>query len=354
MLIENYALLAFLSFGIVNGVISSLIILYQNKNQVFLVGVALSIFFFSLSGLKDFFNHFGYKINFRPEFLITYFQFILFVPVIIIVTYYKKFEKKIKGFYFLIFFALQPFLGVLLLKTKILPLDGFFNANATVIYDTLGVLLFTLFIYLEKDNVKKNKKDFRIIFLFYLAFVFAFLYGWTTTYTVMFHKFFWYKYYMNFFSTSIFIDGLFIYIISFVSLFYANKRRKKNNEFIKKDILDLDILNTIKNKKLFLDKSLSIEKTAVLLETDSKTLSYVIKEKENSSYNEFINSLRITYFVESLKNADLKKLTIYALAEEAGFNSKSTFNRTFKEKFNCTPSQYIRKHLNSTQKEVSK
>ena len=45
MLIENYALLAFLSFGIVNGVISSLIILYQNKNQVFLVGVALSIFF---------------------------------------------------------------------------------------------------------------------------------------------------------------------------------------------------------------------------------------------------------------------------------------------------------------------
>ncbi len=39
-----------------------------------------------------------------------------------------------------------------------------------------------------------------------------------------------------------------------------------------------------------------------------------------------------------------RRLTVLALALEAGFNSKSTFNRIFKEKTDLTPKGYRKKY----------
>jgi AraC-like DNA-binding protein len=57
-----------------------------------------------------------------------------------------------------------------------------------------------------------------------------------------------------------------------------------------------------------------------------------------------VNSLRLAEVQRRLLKADARQLTVLALALEAGFNSKSTFNRIFKEKTDLTPKGYRKKY----------
>jgi AraC-like DNA-binding protein len=45
-----------------------------------------------------------------------------------------------------------------------------------------------------------------------------------------------------------------------------------------------------------------------------------------------------------LVNPKFRHLTNLAIAEEAGFNSKATFNAVFKKQTGQTPSEYIKNH----------
>ena len=62
------------------------------------------------------------------------------------------------------------------------------------------------------------------------------------------------------------------------------------------------------------------------------------------SFYDAVNSLRLAEVQRRLLTADARRLTVLALALEAGFNSKTTFNRIFKEKTGLTPKEYRKKY----------
>ena len=95
--------------------------------------------------------------------------------------------------------------------------------------------------------------------------------------------------------------------------------------------------------KVFNKNDLTLKELANLLGTSGNNLSWLLNEIYNKSFYDFINSQRIAAFVKKIEENEHKNKTILALAEEVGFNSKSTFNKAFKAVLNETPSAYIRK-----------
>ena len=88
----------------------------------------------------------------------------------------------------------------------------------------------------------------------------------------------------------------------------------------------------------YLDSNLSMADLARNLGTSGHHLSQVLNESLGKSYGEYINSLRIAHAQTLL--IEQPNVKIEEIAEQSGFNSKSTFNTAFKKLTGQTPSQY--------------
>jgi len=105
-------------------------------------------------------------------------------------------------------------------------------------------------------------------------------------------------------------------------------------------------LEEFENKKQFLDNKITLNSLAKDFNTNSNYLSKIINSYKNTSFNSYINSLRIDYVIQELKtNAIYRKYTVKAIAEEIGFNNSESFSNAFKKTTGITPSFFI-KELN--------
>jgi len=92
--------------------------------------------------------------------------------------------------------------------------------------------------------------------------------------------------------------------------------------------------------KPFIEPELSLQSLATKIGLSSHHLSQVINHNENANFYDFINSYRVDEVKLELVKAENAKRSVLAIAFDAGFNSKATFNRIFKERTQQTPSQY--------------
>lgn len=104
-------------------------------------------------------------------------------------------------------------------------------------------------------------------------------------------------------------------------------------------------LNTLmKQNKLFRNPGLKASEIAEQLNIPMYQLSHLLSLKSEFNFFEFVNNYRVEEAKELLLNSDNKHLTILAIGMEAGFNSKSSFNRAFKKNTGKTPSDFKRLH----------
>ncbi len=103
------------------------------------------------------------------------------------------------------------------------------------------------------------------------------------------------------------------------------------------------LLNFMKEEKPYLDSDLNIGILANKLNLHSHQLSKYINNYFNKNFFEFINDYRIDEFKKLIANPKNKNYSIIGIAFDAGFCSKATFNRIFKNATGTTPSQYRKK-----------
>ncbi len=96
----------------------------------------------------------------------------------------------------------------------------------------------------------------------------------------------------------------------------------------------------------YLNPGLSLGELADLAKTPSHQLSKLINDQFGKNFFDYINSHRIKSFQERVEKGDHHERTILSLALEAGFNSKTAFNRAFKKQISLTPREYLRQHDN--------
>ena len=100
------------------------------------------------------------------------------------------------------------------------------------------------------------------------------------------------------------------------------------------------LLDFMATEKRYLDGDLTIQKLADELGIPAHYLSQTINEQLRQSFSEFLNSYRIEEAKRRLRDPAFKHLSILGIAEDVGFNSKSSFNAVFKKHTNLTPSEF--------------
>lgn len=103
------------------------------------------------------------------------------------------------------------------------------------------------------------------------------------------------------------------------------------------------IVNYFEHKQPFLNKEVNINQVSVALEIPSRELSFIINNHFGQRFTDFLNKYRIEYITKKINKEYISHYTIEAIASEAGFASKSTFNIAFKKYHHCTPSEYFSK-----------
>ncbi len=89
-----------------------------------------------------------------------------------------------------------------------------------------------------------------------------------------------------------------------------------------------------------LDPNLSLGSLADQLGVTEKVLSYLLNETLGTTYTDYVNGLRVAEARARLADPAHAHLTVLGVGLDAGFASKSTFNRVFKEQTGETPSAY--------------
>jgi AraC-like DNA-binding protein len=105
------------------------------------------------------------------------------------------------------------------------------------------------------------------------------------------------------------------------------------------------ILLYFEQHKPYLDNTLTLPKLAGQLGISHHLLSETINTIFKENFFQFINRYRIDYATQLLMNKKYAHLTIEAIGYEAGFNSKTTFNNTFKKLKGLPPSEYKKKQV---------
>ena len=101
------------------------------------------------------------------------------------------------------------------------------------------------------------------------------------------------------------------------------------------------------SEKPYLLANLSLPELANKLEMSSHHLSRIINEEFGVNFFDFVNQYRIKEVKSRIGNPEYKNLSLFGIALDSGFNSKSAFNRVFKKVTGITPSEYRSKTLNS-------
>jgi AraC-like DNA-binding protein len=101
------------------------------------------------------------------------------------------------------------------------------------------------------------------------------------------------------------------------------------------------VLSAMENDRAFATDPLTIKTLADQLRTQPHQLRRVINgELGYRNFNAFINLYRIKEVAQRLELAEYRDTALLTLALDAGFRSLAPFNRTFKEHFGVTPSEF--------------
>jgi AraC-like DNA-binding protein len=154
------------------------------------------------------------------------------------------------------------------------------------------------------------------------------------------------------FKTSVISDIAFLFfysILFFVSItspgLVSNDDKKGkywysnlSNYEARKLMIGLD--NYVKETQIYRRPGLTLKELSSGMALNERHLSQIINDVNGQNFYDFINSYRIEHAKRLLsKNADNRR-TMFDIFWESGFNSKTTFNTSFKKHTGLTPTEY--------------
>ncbi len=96
----------------------------------------------------------------------------------------------------------------------------------------------------------------------------------------------------------------------------------------------------IKTQRPYLDEDLTLGKLAEQISTTDKKLSTMLNQYLNTTFYDLINRYRVEAVKEKLNLGNYENYSLFGIASECGFKSRTSFNRIFKKETGFTPSDY--------------
>ena len=122
----------------------------------------------------------------------------------------------------------------------------------------------------------------------------------------------------------------------------AKDEQKYKKSGLKEDLaseLHQRLLDYMQREKPYLEPKLTLAGLAKQLGISTNQLSQIINQKEQKNFHDFVNFYRVEEFIGLAEKNP--QFSLLALALDAGFNSKSSFNNIFKKQKGLTPSQFL-------------
>ncbi|GAA4417414.1 hypothetical protein GCM10023187_49790 [Nibrella viscosa] len=101
------------------------------------------------------------------------------------------------------------------------------------------------------------------------------------------------------------------------------------------------LLAYMDEEKPYRNQTLTIHELADVLGISKHHLSQVLNDRLGRNFYDFVNEYRVAEVKRLLTDPQYSHYTTLGIAEEAGFNSKATFNAVFKKMTGQTPSEYV-------------
>ena len=341
-------------------ILSAILILIKDRNKAANTFLALFLFLISLTMVGRLLRELSFFEKY-PNFLALPDAIIfLYGPLMYIylrkLFVFSKLEKKNLVLLFtpaLLFIISEiPLLfdenhRLRILWTKHTTLRFIFIEGSAIIHNIyfliLQIRLFSTYKKISDNNFSYKQYPAHLRFLYLLTGVTLFIwllsylswvFGYYNVLSVIGYRIIWLilpfiSYTMGYFAMK---DSNF-YKISIPSI---NSGKKKFSNSEKKELL-MQLADVMTNKKLYKRSDFSLTLLSNTLSLDRNKLSQLINEEFKKNFNDWTNDYRINNAKILLTESDLSIKEIYY---EVGFNSKSAFNRAFKNKLNTTPSEY--------------
>ncbi|RAW02150.1 helix-turn-helix domain-containing protein [Pseudochryseolinea flava] len=123
---------------------------------------------------------------------------------------------------------------------------------------------------------------------------------------------------------------------------YANKKIKAEDA----QFMLLRLERVMEEKAVFKNANLKLHDLAVEINVPAHQLSQLLNDTVGKSFTTYVNEYRIREACKLLATND--NITIEAIGDDVGFNSKSTFFSAFKKQMGTTPAMYVRQKTNLT------
>ncbi|MDG1331724.1 MAG: helix-turn-helix domain-containing protein [Crocinitomicaceae bacterium] len=123
----------------------------------------------------------------------------------------------------------------------------------------------------------------------------------------------------------------------------AQEIERKDDANHRIDMLAKQLSEVMEKEKLFLNQDLNLQYLSKRLKTNSVELSATINQTFKKNFNDYINALRVEEFIRLSQDEKRSHFTLLSNAYDAGFSSKSTFNRGFKKIKGAAPREYLAK-----------
>tara|TARA_R110002012_G_scaffold319389_1_gene539599 strand:- start:8109 stop:9143 length:1035 start_codon:yes stop_codon:yes gene_type:complete len=137
-------------------------------------------------------------------------------------------------------------------------------------------------------------------------------------------------------------------VISPEDILPSTETKKYKNSNLNEELIAkyrTQLIELMEQEDSYKDPLLSIQKVSEKLEIPRQYISEILNVHMDTSFQDFVNNYRVEAFIDCLEKDQYNHLTLMGIANEVGFNSKSTFYTYFKKIKGLTPLEYKKKHV---------
>jgi AraC-like DNA-binding protein len=259
--------------------------------------------------------------------------------------YYRTYLKK----------EINSLLTFILLIPGLIPFIGFYNGYDVPLW--LMQIYFTVWLVITFFQLRKyylheqKNQHFKLEKFWMNALFISYLLIWLVV-NMLLIDFDYYFFELSIIFTLIFYVTMYLFIKNYWfargDLLEVKIEPKAEPKRGKKVILTPEKENEIYMKlqrvmeidKLYIDPEITLPKVAAKINSRPHNVSYVVNNRMQMTFNEYINSYRINDIKSVITKKEFQDMKIASLAFDYGFNTISAFNTAFKKFTNYTPSEY--------------
>lgn len=105
------------------------------------------------------------------------------------------------------------------------------------------------------------------------------------------------------------------------------------------------LLEAMQKDRLYLNPTLTLADLSEWIHTPSHQITQSLNVYAQINFYDFVNGFRVEAFKQKIQSGEASNFSLLGIAYDCGFNSKSSFNRIFKQYTGDSPSEFKNKQI---------